>query len=262
MHPPPTPRCPSQLWCNTSGSPIQINTAWSPEHSRFTAQSMVRTSGGVFMGAEPTFHLNAKGQSFIFRQVLYHRCHFMIIFKDFYKWKNGVPLYNLFLCLWLESSLCRQYAQWVVSVSTQRSVCVCACMFTTLWLTLLCQTSAQWTLVYVYGHWCWCVINSTAVPCFSPWAAAGTSWSSGQVWWASRWAAACGPAAAATPDSKGGHNNTTPVNMTATAGNRTANGQLDNISQGWQCLSICVYCQWKGTEYNLNYKWQLKQFFI
>lgn len=42
QNPPPAPPCPSQLWCNTLGSPVEINTARSPEHSRFTGQSNER----------------------------------------------------------------------------------------------------------------------------------------------------------------------------------------------------------------------------
>lgn len=107
-------------------------------------------------------------------------------------------------------------------------VCVCVC-------ALVCLQPCDWTCcvwdsctvntsicVCVYIYRCWCVINSTAVFCFSPWGAAGTSWSSGQVWWVGRWAAACGPAAAATPDSEDRHN-TTPFKMTATAQITAAN---------------------------------------
>lgn len=38
QNPPPAPPCPSQLWCNTLGSPVEINTARSPEHSGFAGQ--------------------------------------------------------------------------------------------------------------------------------------------------------------------------------------------------------------------------------
>lgn len=177
-----------------------------------------------------------KGNVLYLGKVLYQGCHFTIIFKDSYVWlfkssgKNGVSLCNLPLPLWLESSLSRQCHRCVVSVSTQRGacvcLCVCACMFTTLWLDLLCvrqlHSEHQYMCVYIYIYRCWCVINSTAVFCFSPWGAAGTSWSSGQVWWVGRWAAACGPAAAATPDSEDRHN-TTPFKMTATAQITAAN---------------------------------------
>lgn len=42
QNPPPAPPCPSQLWCNTLGSPVEINTARSPEHSRFAGQNNER----------------------------------------------------------------------------------------------------------------------------------------------------------------------------------------------------------------------------
>jgi len=90
---------------------------------------------------------------------------------------------------------------------------VLSCMFTMPWLNMrVCVCACvrgDCVRVCVCAWWlCACVracvvhvINSIAVPCFSPWAAAGTSWSSAQVWSAGRWAAVCGPAAAATPDS-------------------------------------------------------------
>lgn len=144
----------------------------------------------------------------------------MIIFKDFYIrsfkscGKNGVSLCNLPLPLRLESRLNRQCAPCVVSVSIQRCICVCLCACLYVYNPVI-DPAVQTVCVYMCV---WVgVINNTAVLCFSPWAAAGTSWSSGRVWWAGRWAAACGPAAAATPDGKDGQNNMTPFNITATA---------------------------------------------
>lgn len=135
------------------------------------------------------------------------------------------------ICLFLSGwkVACRQ------CFSTEGCICVFVCVLVCLqprdWpcCVCVCQTAAQWTpvCVCVCAYRCWCVINSTAVPCFSPWAAAGTSWFSERVWWAGRWAAACVPAAAAAPDGGDGHNNTTPVNMTATAQNTAANGQYN-----------------------------------
>lgn len=160
MHQPPTPPCPSQLWCNTSGSPAQINTAWSPEHFSFMAQSKVRTSGGIFMSAEPTFHLNAKGQSFIFRKgfvpgVLFYD-HLQRLLRVILKLcsKNGVSLCNLPLPRWLERSLTGKYVHCVVSVSMQRGICVWAWMFTTLWPRCVTDSCTMNTCVCVCEREC------------------------------------------------------------------------------------------------------------
>ena len=162
------------------------------------------TSGGVFMGAETNFHLHAKGKSFIFKAKFYTRDVILWSFVCLFLWKQ-----TNWICFFFSDwkVACADNMLSVLSVFLLRGVYVCvyvcSCMFTTLWLTLLWQTAAQWTPVNV----CVCIavgVWSTAqqVACFSPWVAAGTSWSSGQVWWAGRWAAACGPAAAATPDSE------------------------------------------------------------
>lgn len=81
-YPPPSRLCPSRLWCNTSGSPAQIQTAWSWSNPGLLL-SMMETSGGVFMCAELTLRLNAKGQCFILAKLLHQGCHFMIILKVF-----------------------------------------------------------------------------------------------------------------------------------------------------------------------------------
>ena len=75
------------------------------------------------MSAEPTFHLNAKGHSFIFRKgflpgVLFYD-HLQRLLRIILKLcsKNEVSLCNLPRPRWLEYSLTGKYVQYVVSVS-------------------------------------------------------------------------------------------------------------------------------------------------
>lgn len=148
---------------------------------------------------------------------------------------------------------------WTDSVSSVFLYLVCArvCVFTTLWLTLPCR---HIVLVCVSGGRVG--DNNTAVLCFSPWAAAGTSWSSGQVWWAGHWAAACGPAAAATPDRIGRHQSTLQPRHEKhqIIAKLPLREQITASVRYIICLSIgLMFTRWRrGTDYNQNDKSQWK----
>lgn len=143
--------CPSRLWCNTWGSPVHINTAWSQERSRFTSQCYVR-----WRHLEEVLLVWIPERGTAGTRLALGRC------------ANLVPVVPL----------------WLVQIATH----------------LLCAFP-QWIRPYrragLHARLC---VRVRMCLCVSPWAAAGTSWSSGLVWSAGRWVVVCDPDVVSAPD--------------------------------------------------------------